>query len=121
MMSEQHIVGMHTKDLCCSYADWISAWTTHLPADVKVPPVATVVTSPLDVSRWKEALSDHPNKPLTYFFLSGVTQGFHIGFKQQLHPLKSAKRNLCCALQHPYTVEKCLAEEIALGKVAGPF
>ncbi|XP_065884002.1 uncharacterized protein [Dysidea avara] len=123
-MSEQHIVGMHTKDLCCSYADWISAWTTHLksqPADVKVPPVATVVTSPLDVSRWKEALSDHPNKPLTDFFLSGVTQGFRIGFKQQLHPMKSAKRNLCCALQHPNTVEKYLAEEIALGRVAGPF
>ena len=123
-MSEQHIVGMHTKDLCCNYADWIFAWTTHLqsqPADVKVPPVATVVTSQLDVSRWKEALSDHPNKPLTDFFLSGVTQGFRIGFKQQLHPMKFTKQNLCCALQHPETVEKYLAEEIALGRVAGPF
>ena len=123
-MSEQHIVGMHTKNLCCNYVDWISAWTTHLksqPADVKVPPVATVVTSPLDVSRWKEALSDHPNKPLADFFLSGITQGFRIGFKQQLHPLKSTKRNLYCALQHPETVEKYLAEEIALGRVAGPF
>ena len=55
----------------------------------------------VDVSRWKEALSDHTNKPLTDFFLSGVTQGFRIGFKQQLHPLKSAKWNLCCALQQP--------------------
>ena len=35
--------------------------------------------------------------------------------------MKSAKRNLCCALQHPNTVEKYLAEEIALGRVAGPF
>ena len=45
------------------------------------------------------------------FFLSGISQGFRIGFKQQLNPF----------LQHSETVEKYLTEEIALGWVAGPF
>ena len=35
--------------------------------------------------------------------------------------MESAKRNLSCALQHPSTVEQYLADEIAHGRVAGPF
>jgi len=38
--SEEHIIGVYTKDLCCNYTDWMSAWTHHLSdqsADVKVP------------------------------------------------------------------------------------
>jgi len=73
------------------------------------------------VSNWQKALSDHPKRPLVDFFLSGISQGFRIGFKQQLNSLQSTKRNLSCALQHPETVEKYLTEEIALGQVAGPF
>ncbi|XP_065917618.1 uncharacterized protein [Dysidea avara] len=48
-------------------------------------------------------------------------EGFRIGFKEQSTPLKSAKQNLSCALQHPDTVENYLIEVIALGRVAGPF
>jgi len=73
------------------------------------------------VSNWQKALSDHPNRLSVDFFLSGISQGFRIGFKQQLNSLKSAKQNLSCAFQHPETVEKYLTEEIALGRVAGPF
>jgi len=76
---------------------------------------------PLDVSNWNKLLADHPNWPLVDFFITGITEGFRIGFKEQSTPLKSAKWNLSCALQYPETVEKYLSEEIALGCVAGPF
>ena len=48
-------------------------------------------------------------------------EGFRIGFKEQSRPLRSSKRNLSCALQHPDTVQHYLTEEITLGRVAGPF
>ena len=124
MGTEKHIICVHTKDLRCNYTHWISAWTNHLsnqPSDVKIPPAVRATKTPLDVSNWKKSLADHPNRPLVDFFLSGITVGFCIGFKQQLHPLKSSKQNLSCALQHPETVESYLTEEIALGRVAGPF
>ena len=66
-------------------------------------------------------LTDHPNRPLVDFFITGLTEGFRIGFRDQSTPLKSAKRNLSCALQHPDVVQTYLTEEMALGRVAGPF
>ena len=122
-MTVEHIIDMHTDDLHCNYADWIQVWTSHLdglPVYVKVPPAATAISSPLKVNNWKRLLSDHLNRPLVDFFINGITEGFRIGFKQQSKLLQSAKRNLTCALQYPGTV-KNLTEEIAAGRVAGPF
>jgi len=92
-----------------------------LPVDVAIPPAATAISSPLNVNNLKRLLVGHPNRPLVNFYINGITEGFHIGFRQQSKPLQSAKRNLTCVLQHPNTVEKYLAEEIADGCVAGPF
>ena len=85
---------MHVDDLHCNYADWIQVWTSHLdglPVDVKVPPAATAISSPLKVNNWKRLLSDHPNRPLVDFFINGIIEGFRIGFKQQSKPLQSVK------------------------------
>ena len=115
---------MYTKDLHSNYSEWITAWTSHLlgqSVGIKVPSTATTLNTPLNVKNWQEALSDHPNRPLVEFFLCGISQRFHIGFKQQANSLKSSKQNLSCAHQHPETVEKYLTEEIAMGRVAGPF
>ena len=122
--TEQHIIGVHTKDLRCNYHDWILSWTNHISnqsSAVKVPCMARVVNTPLNVSNWKALLADYSNRPLIDFFISGITEGFRIGFKEQSTPLKSAKQNLCCALEHPETVENYLSEEISLGRVASPF
>ena len=124
VMTEEHIIGVHTEDVHCNYDKWISAWSSHLgrtPATVRVPPGATVISTPLRVDNWKRMLTDHPNRPLVDFFITGLTEGFRIGFRDQSTPLKSAKRNLSCALQHPDVVQTYLTEEMALGRVAGPF
>ena len=123
-MTEEHIIGVHTEDVRCHYDKRISAWTSHLgraPATVRVPPGATVISIPLRVDNWKRMLTDHPNRPLVEFFINGLTEGFRIGFREQSTPLKSAKWNLYCALQHPDIVQNYLTEEIALGRVSGPF
>ena len=119
-LSEEHIIGVHTGDVRCNYSDLISAWKAHLhglPEVVLVPPAATAISLPLIIENWKRLLSDHPNRPLVEFFVDGITNGFQIGFKQQLEPLQSAERNLSCALQHPYTFESYLTDKISAGEL----
>ena len=124
MLSEEHIIGVHIDNLQCNYSVWFPAWKTQLeglPKDVKVPPAATAISTPLDASNWKKFLADHPNRPLVDFFINGIVEGFRIGFRQQQRQLQSAKRNLNCALQHPDTVKSYLNEEVSVSRVAGPF
>ena len=70
---------------------------------------------------WALLLSSHPNQELAQFFITGISHGFRIGFKKPPKPLKSAKRNLECALHHPDIVTQYLADEIAQHRIAGPF
>jgi len=123
-VSRENIIGIHLLDDHNSYQDWIPAWTAHLRSsadDAKVPQEATYISTPLVPSTWRALLESYPNKQLVQFFISGISQGFRIGFKQMTKPLKSAKRNLDCALDHPDTVTQYLTDEIAQGRVAGPF
>ena len=66
-------------------------------------------------------MEEYPSKPLASFFMFGISHGFRIGFNQPSSTLKSAKKNLDCALQHPQVVEEYLLEEVTQQRVAGPF
>jgi len=52
--------------------------------------------------------------------LQGLLQGFRLGFNPGFS-LQSAKKNNASAYQHPQIVDAYLANEVALGRVAGPF
>ena len=52
--------------------------------------------------------------------LQGLLQGFRLGFNPGFS-LQSAKKNKASAYQHPEIVDAYLANEVALGRVAGPF
>ena len=80
-----------------------------------------MITSPLIPENWKSFLVEHPDKSLVKFFLAGITLGFRIGYCNPQSSLKSARRNLDCALQHPEVVNHYLEEELAQHRVAGPF
>jgi len=56
----------------------------------------------------------HTLTSLVNFFLAGIAQGFRIGYHNPQSSLKSAKRNLACALQHPEVIDRYLDEELAL-------
>jgi len=88
---------------------------------MRVPATATRITSPLIVDNWRIMLADYPIKELVDFFISGIQEGFRIGFSPRLTKLKSARRNMSCALEHPDVVESYLADEIAQGRVSGPL
>ena len=61
----------------------------------------------------KKLLATHPNQELVQFFktLVSLKAFVFVGFQSPPSPLiKSAKRNLGCALQHPDTVYQYLAD-----------
>ena len=58
--------------------------------------------------------------PAAGFVLEGLCHRFHLGFSPS-QKLKSAKKNKPSAAQHPSVVDQYLANEVSLGRVAGPF
>jgi len=81
VVSEQHIIGIHTRDIRCNYYDWILAChMKNQSVNINVPPTSTGNTSPLIVGNLMEALADHPNRPLVKFFITGVSDGFQVVF-----------------------------------------
>ena len=76
--------------------------------------------SPLCATRFALELQQHPNQALVSEVLQGLLQGFRLGFNPGLS-LQSAKKNKASAYQHPEIVDAYLPNEVALGRVAGPF
>ena len=114
----------YTHNVMPSYEKWIAEWCSHLaglPDTVMVPPEATAITTPLHAGAWQALLAEYPDKPLVTFFISGITQGFRIGFHSPPNMLKSTQRNLGGALQHLEVVDEYLAAEVAQQRLAGPF
>jgi len=106
------------------YHKWLFYWASHMTGvsgTVRVPPEATHVVTPLVASNWVTMLQDHPNQHLVTFFITGINNGFRIGFNHPPGSLVSAKKNLLGATQHPRVVSQYLAEEKAHHRIAGPF
>ena len=61
-------------------------------------------------------LSDHPDVALT-----GIPQGFQLGFNTTLSSLKPACKNLDSALQHPSVVDEYITKEITQHTVISPL
>ena len=96
------------------YEKWIQEWTSQPtePANtLQVPAASTRITSPLILDNWRIMLAKYPNTPLVNFFISGIQEGFRLGFTPCTTRVKSAKRNLQCAVEHPEVVESYLADE----------
>ncbi|XP_065918904.1 uncharacterized protein [Dysidea avara] len=112
-----------TEPLTC-YTMWISKWLSHLSGaqeSILVPPEATRISTPLVPERWRSHLVPYPDKKLTYFFISGITSGFRLGCKTPLRTLKSSRKNLVSAFEHPEVVDEYLANELKESRIVGPF
>ena len=87
-----------------------------------LPPELWVVESPLKQqwSAWAASLSTHPDKAFVTYVLTGIWNGFRIGWHNDC-PLTPAKRNSPSALQQAHVVEQYLSAEITANRVIGPF
>ena len=90
----------------------------------KLPSLPTrlaMINSPLVVDQWRALLSEHPDGEFKEFLLSGIVEGFRIGFNYTQSECRSAKRNMLSAMQNPSVVSDYLSKERSLGRVIGPL
>ena len=87
-----------------------------IPVDHRLLPSST----PLNSEAWKACLSTHPDRAFAQYVVQGLVEGFRIGFNRT-HLLKSAKRNMISASEHPDVILKYLKTEEEAGRVLGPF
>lgn len=75
--------------------------------------------TPINIARLEQSLLDHPDRNFVTTLCNNLKYGADIGFTGSLAPHLS--RNLPTALAQPAIVSENLANEVALGRVEGPF
>ena len=76
-------------------------------------------TTPIDLSQLALYLHDHPDSASVDAVLTGLSQGFKIGF--QGPRVSKEYPNLISARQNPHIVSTNVLKELQLGHTAGPF
>ena len=89
-----------------------------VPFLAPLPPVSAV--TPLQVEQFAWELRLHPHQQQVQFVVDGIRHGFKLGFCPT-QKLKAAKKNKPSADQHQSVIDDYLANEVSLGRVAGPF
>jgi hypothetical protein len=67
-----------------------------------------------------DALAMHPDRAFAGYVCDGIKHGFRIGF-QRGSPLRSSPSNLESANLHPEIITQGLDQELAMGRMLGPF
>ena len=83
----------------------------HLPAMVL----------PIRVDRLELELHGHPDQAKVAYVISGLRNGFHLGFHSSSISLKSATSNMPSALLQPSIIDSYLQNELHKGRIASPF
>ena len=76
--------------------------------------------SPLNFELFEAELTLYPDRAKANFVLQGIKEGFRLGCDKPV-TLKSATRNKLSAYQRSSVIDAYLANEVGLGRVAGPF
>ena len=90
--------------------------------EVKVAPLPQClqqVSTPLIQAAWEEALASHPDQRFSSYILTGIAEGFRIGFNRQF-PLKSVSRNMPSAKEQHLALKGYVDKERAAGHLLGP-
>ena len=90
--------------------------TSVLPL-VPVSSDCRLVISPLKPDVWEAYLSPHPDRRYVRYLVDGIRNGFHIGCGADRSQLRSAKRNMLSAENHPSVIERYLREELSHGRL----
>ena len=110
-VSSQAMLGLHSEG---SPSGFVPVRLYSLLAPVSL-------VTPLLVSQFQAELSDYPDQSAAAYVLTGLREGFRIGFDASSVSLLSAPSNMRSALEHPSVVDDNLQVEVSRGRVAGPF
>ena len=87
----------------------------------KVSPALKGLSSPLDWEVWQDCLAAHPDRRYVDYVISGLREGFRIGFNYRTNQCKRSGDNMRSAKQHPEVVGDYIRKECEEGRVLGPF
>ena len=76
-----------------------------VPVENIACPELYTITTPLIYKEWVKLLSSHLDAEFSHHVLTGLAQGFCIGFDRAKVQCVGAKNNMQSALQHPSVVE----------------
>ena len=79
------------------------------------------LVTPLQLSQFQAEVRGYPDQSAAAYVLTGLREGFHIGFDTSSVSLQSASSNMHSALEHPLVIDDYLQVEVSYGRVAGPF
>ena len=66
------------------------------------------------MSAWEEALNKHPDRQFANYVVSGLKNGFRIGFDHITSKLTSSRNNMLSAKENPHVVDEYLLHEISM-------
>ena len=77
--------------------------------------------SPLRMDQFQTEPQHYPDQAAVAYVLSGLREGFRIGFQSSMVNLKSASSSMRSSFEHPFVIDSYLQTEVSSGGVAGPF
>ena len=92
----------------------------HSEPSLELQSSLSTIATPLNLQAWRMALSDHPDRLFVSYILSGIENGFRVGFNRD-QPLHSACKNCPSADAHPEVITEYISEEAAAGCFLGPI
>ena len=96
---------------------WLICWSI---SPFPVPVWLQIIATPLCGKRWREELWGHPDRAFRDYIISGIFNGFRLGFNYSIHACKPASRNMQSAIENPTVVQAYIDMEVALGRLLGP-
>ena len=80
------------------------------------------IITPLHWPAWEVALRGHPDREFAGLIVSGIRQGFRVGFDyHRFDQLRPNRRNLGAAYDHPEVVSDYLEDERTHRRIVGPL
>ena len=73
------------------------------------------------MEKLQHELGSYPDQTQVDYVISGLTNGFHLGFDPLAVSLKSENKNMPSASLQPSVIDQYLLTELDKGRVAGPF
>ena len=81
-----------------------------------LPPHVSDVSSPIQIQFWYKHLQHHPDRQFAELILTGLSQGFRIGFNSQSRHRPTASNHIS-VIKHPDVVSAYIQDEVARGQV----
>ena len=78
------------------------------------------INTPLRWQAWERALRTHPDEQFTEYLVSGLREGFRVGFSYP-RPCRSSADNMHSVREHAQVVRDYLSNECAEGRILGPL